>query len=254
MKKSKKPEFDVQEKDKYFWAEMENLIAHRGYTLNEIMEHFPSYMMRRFLGRFISHYELFKKVIDLPGCIVELGVFRGRSFFTWSHFLETFCPSDRRRMVYGFDHFQGLKDFTSKDGEFDAVNDKVEGGWKATLHEIEKLIELHTLDSMLPGVPRCKIISGDIRETLPKFLSETSGLRISLLHFDIDLYEPTLFSLEKLYPLVLTGGVICFDEYGVVPWEGETNAADEFFSKLPKKPVLKKFPFTGFPSGYFIKE
>ncbi len=29
------------------------------------------------LGNMISHYELYKKIIDLPGAVVELGVFKG---------------------------------------------------------------------------------------------------------------------------------------------------------------------------------
>ena len=249
----KKPEFSATDKDRFFWQELEKLIEERKYRLSDILEHFPAYIMRRFLGRFLAHYELFKLVQDLPGCIVEIGVFRGRSFFTWGHLLETFCPADRRRNVYGFDHFAGLQEFTDRDGRFDDVNDKVPGGWRATQAEIEKLCELHTLDGMVPGVPRCHLVPGDIRETLPPFLERNPGLRISLLHLDVDLYEPTHYALQHLYPLVLTGGVVCFDEYAVVPWQGETRAADDYFGTLPSRPVIQKYPFTGFPSGYFVK-
>ena len=30
---------------------------------------------------------------------------------TWAKPMETFCPGDRSRRVYGFDHFAGLQDF-----------------------------------------------------------------------------------------------------------------------------------------------
>ena len=196
---------------------------------------------------------MFRQIIDLPGSIVELGVFRGRTLFTWANFLETFCPADRRRMVYGFDHFRGLKNFTDKDGAFNSENGKVEGGFKAQEWELRLLKELHDLDNLIPGMPRTEIVAGDLRETIPVFLEQNPGLRISLLHFDVDLYEPTLFGLQQLYPLVVQGGIVCFDEYGVVPWKGETDAADEYFSTLPQRPVLRKHPFTGFPSGYFVK-
>ena len=51
--------------------------------------------------------------------------------------------------------------------------------------------------------------------------------KISLLHIDIDLYEATKIILELLYPKVVNGGVIIFDEYGT--FGGETIAIDEYF-------------------------
>jgi len=97
-------------------------------------------------------------------------------------------------------------------------------------------------------------VNGDIRKTLPKFLEEHSrDLKVALLHFDMDLYEPTKYALETLYPLVLKGGIVCFDEYGLIPWKGETLAADEYFDAIGESPIVKKFPFTQTPHGYFIK-
>jgi len=208
--------------------------------------------MRRDLPRFLAHYELFKKVIDLPGCIVELGVFKGASFFTWANLLETFCPCDRYRRVFGFDHFEGLT-FTTEDGEKDASFKKVDDAYTATADEVRTLVELHNMDNMLPGFERCRLIEGDIVETLPSFLDDHPGLRISLLHFDMDIYKPTLFGLQTLYPLVLKGGVVCFDQYGLIPWQGETNAVDEYFSSFENPPMIRKFPFTTLPHGYIVK-
>jgi len=245
--------FDVAQRDAYYWQEIEALAKRRGYGLKDLFEHFPAYAMRRYLARFLSHYEMFRQIIDLPGCIVELGVFRGRTLFTWANLLETFCPADHRRMVYGFDHFRGLENFTAKDGAYNADNGKVEGGFKAEEAELALLTQLHDLDNLIPGMPRTEIVAGDLMETIPIFLERNPGLRISLLHFDVDLYEPTLFGLRHLYPLVVQGGIVCFDEYGVVPWKGETDAADEYFATLPQRPILRKHPFTGFPSGYFVK-
>ena len=69
----------------------------------------------------------------------------------------------------------------------------------------------------------------------------------------MDLYLPTKKALELLYPLVVKGGVVVFDEYGVVPWQGESTAADEYFKEIGEQPVIKKFPFSPQPHGYFIK-
>ncbi len=69
----------------------------------------------------------------------------------------------------------------------------------------------------------------------------------------MDLYEPTKFGMEQLFPLVLQGGVVCFDGYGLVPWQGETRAVDEYFAKIGIAPAIKKHAFTQTPHGYLIK-
>jgi len=77
------------------------------------------------------------------------------------------------------------------------------------------------------------------------------GIRISLLHFDVDLYRPTLTALKKLWPLVVPGGIVVFDEYGIPPWEGESKAVDEFFKN--QKIELKRFEWSSNPGAYLIK-
>ena len=41
------------------------------------------------------------------------------------------------------------------------------------------------------------------------------GFRISFLHMDLDVEEPTLKALEALWPKVCRGGVVVFDEYAI---------------------------------------
>ena len=74
------------------------------------------------------------------------------------------------------------------------------------------------------------LVDGDIEESVPRFCKENSGLRISLLHVDCDLYKPTKVALECLWPRIVPGGVVVFDDYGVRPWEGESTATDEYFA------------------------
>ena len=39
-------------------------------------------------GKFIAHYELYKKIIGLPGAVIECGLFKGNSFFRLAHFRD----------------------------------------------------------------------------------------------------------------------------------------------------------------------
>jgi hypothetical protein len=250
------PKYDYALRDRIHAETLTEIFKTNNYSYYDILRNWPAYALRRDIPRFLAHYELFKHTIDLPGCIVELGVFKGNSFFTWANLLETFNTSDRHKKVFGFDHFEGLKNdqFDEKDGKKDESVQKIDSGYKCTAEEVRKLVKLHNDDNLLPGAERCRLIEGDIMETLPKFLNDNPGLKICLLHFDMDLYQPTKYALELLYPFVLKGGVICFDEYGLIPWQGETNAVDEYFQKIGERPLIKRFPFCHVPSGYMIKE
>ena len=74
----------------------------------------------------------------------------------------------------------------------------------------------------MPYKPRIVLVKGNIETTVPNFVKENPGLRISLLRFDCDLYRPTKIALKVLWPLVVPKSVVIFDEYGIRPWEGES--------------------------------
>jgi hypothetical protein len=241
-------------KDQQHFAELEKIVQGAGYSLQDIVRHFPAFIRRRDVPRFIAHYELFKLIQDMPGSIAELGIFRGSGFFTWTNFLESFCPSDRTRKVYGFDHFKGLVQHNKKtDGNLTPWLQRVVGELVSEKETMEALIKLHNDDNLLPGVERCLLVDGDIKKTLPKFVKQHPGLRLSLLYFDIGLYDPTLAGLKYLYPLVMPGGLVVFNGYGMEPWAGEAAAIEEYFGKKNLQPVMRKFDFSTLPHAYFIK-
>lgn len=218
-------------------------------SIEEILQNFPTFTRRINITRFLAHYELFREIQNIPGSIVELGVFKGASLFAFAHFLEIFCHGDRSRKVIGFDSFQGLDNFTSEDGFFSQQDFKQTGGWKADGfdRDIEQLMELFQMEAFVPQAKRIQIIKGDINNTVPLFVSQNPGLRISLLHFDCDLFEPTLTGLKHLVPLMVPGGVIVFDEYAITAWAGESRALDQYFGREVK---IEKFNWTTLPGGY----
>jgi hypothetical protein len=220
----------------------------------EAVRNFPVYARRIFLKKFLAHYEFFRMVADLPGDIIELGVYRGVSLMTWANFLEIRNMGDRQKQVFGFDNFSGFLDIEPKDGKLDPNVGKIPGGFKSTPFKdlLTEVISIFDQDRFIPYKPRIKLVEGNIEETVPKFVEDNPGLRISLLHFDCDVYRPTKVALEKLYPLVVKGGVVLFDEYAIRPWEGESKAVDEFFHG--QKVLIRKLDWAPNPGGYIIKE
>ena len=222
-------------------------------TPNEIWKNFPIYARRVHLKRFLAHYELFRMIVDLPGDILELGVFRGTSLMSWANFLEIRCMGDRQRRVFGFDNFAGFTEIEEKDGAVSAQVDKVAGGFDPSGYEemLRDAIQIYDADRFIPYKARVVLVKGDVEKTIPAFVAENPGIRLSLVHFDVDLYRPTLVALEHLWPLVVPGGVVLFDEYGIPPWEGEAKAVDEFFAD--QKIELHRFNWSSNPGAYLIK-
>ncbi|WP_338516647.1 TylF/MycF/NovP-related O-methyltransferase [Alteromonas gracilis] len=231
-----------------------NTIDKHGIPTADVLESFAIYARRINITRFLAHYELYKMIKDLPGCIVECGVYQGNSLFAFAKFLEIFHPGDRIRHVIGFDSFQGLTDFTEKDGPMYPNRSKVKGGWSAGDFKdaFYELVDLYHEDMFVPQAKRVQIVEGNILETVPKYVNDHPGLRISLLHLDVDIYEPNLCALKHLYPRVVPGGLVVLDEYAMTEWGGESSAFEDYFGE--KMPVMKKFPWTSTPGGYFIKE
>jgi len=220
----------------------------------EICRNFQIYTRRIFLKKFLAHYDLFCRTIELPGDIIELGVYRGTSLMSWANFLEIRNKGDRQKQLFGFDNFSGFTEIHEKDGKEDTSVHKTSSGFDGGAFEdiLRDALSIFDKDRFIPYKPRVKLVKGNIEETVPQFVKDNPGLRISLIHFDCDMYNPTKVALEHFWPLVVSGGVVLFDEYAIRPWEGESQAVDEFFKGQNIR--IHRFDWTPNPGGYIIKE
>ncbi|NNG03462.1 MAG: macrocin-O-methyltransferase [Inquilinus sp.] len=219
----------------------------------DVIHQLGVFARRMYLSKTLGHFEIYRQVADLPGDVVECGVFKGESLLNFARFMEILNPGDRGKAVIGFDHFRGLRDLTAADGTAAHVGN-TEGGWNPAdfAPTLMQLIDLFHADSFVPQKPRIRIVDGDIRETAPRFAEDNPGLRISLLHLDCDLYEPTLAALQAFYPRLVTGGIVLLDEYGLAEWPGESRAVEEYFDGHP--PRIEKLGWLTAPGGWFVKE
>jgi hypothetical protein len=234
---------------------LESLYSSTELSAFEMFRNFAVFTPRFNLARFLAHYELFNKIVDLPGVIIDLGVFRGSSTFTWAKLCEIFCPTDIRKVVYGFDTFTGFPELSSEDGMENIEEDVTQGGYfggKSIEKDLIMAQEAMNHDRHLRHRDRIEFVKGDVLETIPKFVAEKgNGLRIALLNLDLDLYEPTKVALENFVPRMVRGGIIILDEYAVDTFGGESKAVDEYFQKqFGKRAEIKKFPWHSNPSGY----
>lgn len=218
-----------------------------------LMSHLSLYMRRLQLGRLLSLYDAYKSVADLPGSVVELGVFKGETLLYFAKLMELMNVYDRAASVIGFDTFQGFPSVADQDGGDDAGIDRVVGGYNSGsyLDELRAHINVFDHDRLAGHKPRIELVQGDIAATVPDYVQRNPGLRIKILHLDADLYEPTLVGLTHLYPLLVKGGMVILDEYGFKEFPGESKAVEEYFGDT--MPTIRKFPFHSNPGGYFVK-
>lgn len=215
------------------------------------IENFPKYVKRQNLTRFIVLYEIFKKIVNIKGSIIECGVNEGYGLMTWTKLSAIIEPVNLTRRVYGFDTFKGFPKISEKD--LTKKNNHIKKGdlYANSYDELNELNMIHDSTRYLGHIPKVSLIKGDASKTIPKFVKENPHLLVSLLFLDFDLYKPTKTALENFFPLIPKGGIIAFDELDNPLWPGETQAMLEFFKDNSLE--IKRLPFDPY-IGFAVKK
>jgi hypothetical protein len=198
------------------------------------------------IRKLIARYELLRITIDVPGDIVECGVFKGVGFLYWLKLKRILIPGAAKRVV-GFDMFHSFGAATGskeeeavaafvKETQFDGVRP-------------ESILALAEAAGF--GADAAELVAGDIGVTAADYCQRNPGFRISLLNMDLDLDQPTFAALQAFWPCVVKGGVVIFDEYALGRWT-ESNGVDRFFEGRGQR--LRTLPISRTPTAYVIKE
>tara|TARA_B100000945_G_C20376623_1_gene594936 strand:+ start:105 stop:752 length:648 start_codon:yes stop_codon:yes gene_type:complete len=195
------------------------------------------------IRKLLTHYEIFKKAMLVPGDIVECGVFKGAGFMYWLKLLDLYAKGEYRKVI-GFDTFS---EFSNSLLDYEKVNAKRQ----CDASQFEGIDPKEILSRAKSAeLKNCELVKGDVIETIPKYVKENTGFRISLLHLDLDAYLGTKTALENLYDLVTPGGIILLDEYGIRGW-GESDAVDEFIKD--KDITIHSIQGSYQPTAYIVK-
>lgn len=195
------------------------------------------------MAKVMAHYELYKRTLDVPGAIVECGVFKGASLIRFATFRQLLSNPAAKKII-GFDAF----------GPFPETEFTADQSWRETFirDSGDEGISVEQLQTVLnhKGIGQnVDLVAGDVRQTIPAYLEKHPELRISLLNIDVDVYEPTRAVLEHLYDRVVPGGVILLDDYANV-FPGANAAVEEFLAG--KDVNVKRLPFAVTPC-YLVK-
>lgn len=163
---------------------------------------------------------------DLPGAIVECGVWRGGSMMAAALELRRLGIEDRD--LYLFDTFTGMSDPSASDVADPAVAGSLTDA-AASLESINawcaiglEEVQRNLLSTGYPA-SRMHFVKGKVEDTLP----DRAPSEIALLRLDTDWYESTAHEMTHLYPQLCSGGILLIDDYG--HWLGARKAIDEYF-------------------------
>jgi len=206
-------------------AEIARIFAASGDPLETRIENFPVWTRRQHLTRFLALYEIFKRILNVKGSIVECGVNRGYGLMAWAKLSAVLEPANLTRRIYGFDTFAGFPSVADHDRTGPKWETAEPGGLRADSYaELQRLIELFDKDRFLGHVGKVELVKGDATQTIPAFIADHPHVVVSLLFLDFDLYDPTKAALENFVPRMPKGAIVAFDELDNPLWPGETKA------------------------------
>lgn len=188
------------------------------------------------IAKMVAHYELYRRIVDLPGHVVECGVFKGASLIRFLTFREMLEGRGSRRVI-GFDMFGAFPPQHEPDDAAFVAQFEASAGEGIPKAELERVLA-HK------GFGQVDLEAGDVAETIPAYLERHPELRIALLHLDMDTYAPTRAALDLLFDRVVEGGLVVLDDYGTVA--GATRAVDEFLEGTGLR--IEKLPLAHIPA------
>ena len=215
----------------------------------EVLQNLGLFTSRQSLSRILFMNELYQKIINVHGIIIEFGVRWGQNLALFSNFRGMYEPYNYNRKIVGFDTFSGFPSVSQKDGNL------VKKGMYNVIDnyekDLEEILNYHESESPLSHKKKFELVKGDATQTFPKYLLDNPQTIVAFAYFDFDIYEPTKVCLEYLMERVTKGSVIAFDELNLKEFPGETIALMETIGL--KKYSIKRSPLNPLIS-YLIVE
>src|SRR5690242_6557458 len=198
---------------------------------DELIRNLPLYILPTDFQKILFFNDLYQKVLNVHGVILEFGCRWGNNLATFQNLRSIYEPFNHNRKIVGFDTFEGFKKINNKD-KSDVLNKsvlkkkglKVSSYWES---ELEQILLIKEKESPVHEKKKFEIIKGDVSVTLQDYLEKNPHTIISFAYFDMDLYEPTLNALNLIKNHITKGTILGFDELNNEYFPGESIALNE---------------------------
>ncbi len=192
---------------------------------------------------------------DIPGDVLDLGVYGGRTTTILGKYLAESIYKKRDRHVIGFDSFEGL----AADMENHAVWAEGDCAFNNDMtHPILDVGEPVSPESVQElskalGLPEPEIVVGWFANTLAKRLETV--VAAAIIHVDCDLYEAAKDIFDVIEPVLQPGTLIAFDDwfhYRGDPNKGEARAFHEFLEAHPHWGAVQYKTYGTFSNSFIL--
>jgi hypothetical protein len=194
---------------------------------NEILMNMGLFLRRQLLSRIFFMNEMYQRIINVHGVIMEFGVRWGQNLALFENFRGMYEPYNYTRKLIGFDTFEGFPSVHDKDGKADVIAKGAFSVTKGFEDYLTQVLDFHESESPIPHIKKHELCKGDAIETVEKYLKDHPETIIAMAYFDFDIYEPTKRCLTAIKDRLTKGSVIGFDELNHPEYPGETLALKE---------------------------
>ena len=165
---------------------------------------------------YLSKY--FTSIRNIEGDFLECGVFKGFSSLLLRS-IEEKLSDFKINNYFLIDSFEGLSDILEEDKPLNKnIHGNKKGDLKANFEAVENLFNQFDNVNIIKGwIPRAFELLNDSN-------------KYKFVHIDVDLYQPTLDTLNYIYDKVVKGGIIITDDYRSSIFPGNQKAWEKFFN------------------------
>lgn len=179
----------------------------------EFLFKFEKFVAKNTLVDIYRAYEIWsvsKRLKDIEASIIEIGVWRGGTSFLLAESLN------KKNYLYLCDTFEGVVKSSDKDNYY-------KGGEHSDV-DYDEVVQLmkHTEETNI------KILKGIFPDETSDSISIEEKFKIC--HIDVDVYESAKDIFYWIWPKIIPGGYVIFDDYGFASCEGITLLVNEIVS------------------------
>ncbi len=208
-------------------------------SIEDLIFQFPVFVGSVNLARLIMLYEVYNRTKELSGDILDIGTWKGFSFFAFAKFVKLFEPYSNTR-VHCMDWFQGMNDTTEKliartgsSNNYDQISEE----------NIRQLLRMQGLDGY------AEVNNINLLTDLEDWCEKRPWHRFKLIFLDCGLEDVMEKVFVNLWDRLITGGIFMFDHFN-------SNASPKesyLINKYCPDRVVHQMSFSRSPTGYIIK-
>ncbi len=214
---------------------------------DELLPNLGLYLSSKALSRLLFFYEIYQKIVNTHGMVVEFGVRWGQTLSVMAALRGIFEPFNRHRKIIGFDTFAGFKGFGEKDGKLCQSKDGSFSVAPDYENYLGQILGLQEALNPISHLKKYELVKGDAMQTVPRYFKDHPETIVSLAIFDFDIYKPTRVALEAVKPHLCKGSILVFDELCDDIFPGETIALNEVFGlnnvRIQRLPITARISY-----------